>query len=462
MVPSGSRSSCSPLCFISHRGALRRGFLFLLFNPPVEHPDELLHSQAMISCRTCTFSLRGRDYDVELALAVVQRTNPAATRLPFVPIRALCAWTPEGITHEDLRRYALNYLSNQYGLDTKQRGVDVQRVDGWSDMATHYVFVLFERGGDVPVVAAEKRSRFNKLRRLVTDLWHDDPYELSRVVYDRARIQASNPPQYFPSLAFEFLGVDEAAGERPVREEKAAALASIMTIMSSVCGHPSLLELPLKDGGKAPSSLSSSRSSSGSSSSSPSSSSSSSSFSSPFSPPPVSSATAAAGAATGNDVAMGTDEDAAGSGAAAARSFLEQLRGLPSDEKGKSFQAIRDGLAPGERFKLRAALGVAAPDEMTEGAVAARVAEELKNLVASMEADAATKGRSGVKGAKRFVTEDAVLQAADWEEDAARKRATAPVFMAVLEAALQAKSWYYDKCLMEKWVADAKEQVAAG
>ena len=92
---------------------------------------------------------------------------------------------------------------------------------------------------------------------------------------------------------------------------------------------------------------------------------------------------------------MGTDEDAAGSGAAAARSFLEQLRGLPSDEKEKAFQAIRDGLAPGERFKLRAALGVAAPDEMTEGAVAARVAEELKNLVASMEADAATKQEGG-------------------------------------------------------------------
>ena len=127
MFPSDSRSSCRTPCFISHRGGVWRGFLFLRFNPPAHHPDELLHSQAMISCRTCTFSLHGRDYDVELALAVVQRTNPAATRLPFVPISALCAWTPEGITHEDLRRYALNYLSNQYGLDTKQRGVDVQR-----------------------------------------------------------------------------------------------------------------------------------------------------------------------------------------------------------------------------------------------------------------------------------------------------------------------------------------------
>jgi len=198
MFPSDFRSSCRTPCFISHRGGVWRGFLFLRFNPPAHHPDELLHSQAMISCRTCTFSLHGRDYDVELALAVVQRTNPAATRLPFVPISALCAWTPEGITHEDLRRYALNYLSNQYGLDTKQRGVDVQRVDAWSNMATHYVFVLFERGGDVPVVAAEKRSRFNKLRRLVTDLWHDDPYELSRVVYDRARIRGSHPPEYHP------------------------------------------------------------------------------------------------------------------------------------------------------------------------------------------------------------------------------------------------------------------------
>ena len=62
-----------------------------------------------------------------------------------------------------------------------------------------------------------------------------------------------------------------------------------------------------------------------------------------------------------------------------------------------------------------------------------------------------------MKGAVRFVTEGAVLEDVDWKADLARKASAAPILMAVLASVLQAESWYYDRSLMENFVADAKK-----
>ena len=70
-------------------------------------------------------------------------------------------------------------------------------------------------------------------------------------------------------------------------------------------------------------------------------------------------------------------------------------------------------------------------------------------LSKAMVANAAANGRHGAMGAKRFVSSDAVLADVDWDGDAALKHRRAPVFMEVLAAAVQSKSWYYEKRLME-------------
>ena len=146
-----------------------------------------------------------RDQDVELALDVVRRNIPWATLLPFVCIAALVAWTGAGITEEDIDRYAKNYIKWNYKGDThedaKRRGVLVQYVEktktikekGQVGMAGHYVFILFERGTEVPHVDAEKRRRFNALRRMVTE--QADSYALSKELYDRARVEGTTPPR---------------------------------------------------------------------------------------------------------------------------------------------------------------------------------------------------------------------------------------------------------------------------
>ena len=67
----------------------------------------------------------------------------------------------------------------------------------------------------------------------------------------------------------------------------------------------------------------------------------------------------------------------------------------------------------------------------------------------------AAKGRDGATGVKRFVISDAVLVDVDWDGDAALKHRHAQVFMAVLAAAVQSKSRYYEKRLMENYTTKA-------
>ena len=50
----------------------------------------------------------------------------------------------------------------------------------------------------------------------------------------------------------------------------------------------------------------------------------------------------------------------------------------------------------------------------------------------------------------------------DWKADLARKASAAPILMAVLASVLQAESWYYDRSLMENFVADAKKGEGEG
>ena len=99
---------------------------------------------------------------------------------------------------------------------------------------------------------------------------------------------------------------------------------------------------------------------------------------------------------------------------------------------------------------------------MTPAAVSAKVNEELKALTKFMAADARANGQDGVAGAKRFVTDGAVLPDVDWEKDVEKKRDAAPVFMASLGAALQAESWYYDKKLMKDFEEKAEKEEEEG
>ena len=92
-----------------------------------------------------------------------------------------------------------------------------------------------------------------------------------------------------------------------------------------------------------------------------------------------------------------------------------------------AFEVIRDELEVHERFKLRSVLKVPAPSEMTPGSVAERIATEMKALSKAIATNAATNGRHGAIGAKRFVTSDAVLVDMDWDGDAALKYRHAPV-----------------------------------
>ena len=200
-----------------------------------EQPPSFRRSQIINSPPTSTVLWLNRDQDVELALDVVRRNIPWATLLPFVSIAALVAWTGAGITEEDIDRYAKNYIEWGYKgdihEDAKRRGVLVQYVEktktikatktkkGQVGMDGHYVFILFERGTEVPHVDADKRRRFNALRRRVTE--QADSYALSKELYDRALIRGSNPARYQPSLAAEFLLVPEATNpEHVTREER--------------------------------------------------------------------------------------------------------------------------------------------------------------------------------------------------------------------------------------------------
>ena len=107
---------------------------------------------------------------IESALHLVIRTIPAASLVPFLTIPALEAWTESDITADDLKSYAVRYSDNNYGLEAKQRGVVVQVVNNYQGMAKHFVFVLFEPGGDVPCCDANYRKDFYRLKRLVGGL----------------------------------------------------------------------------------------------------------------------------------------------------------------------------------------------------------------------------------------------------------------------------------------------------
>ena len=387
------------------------------------------------------------DQDVESALNLAWSTIPAASAVPFLTIPALVELTP--ITEDKLKKYAARHVSGTSSEERQRRGVAVQWVDHKSKhhMPGHYVFVLFPPGSEEPQCDAAFRSRFYELKRLVGSLWCVDPHELSSKLLHRPLIKHSRPPTHGPSLACEFLGVAESASsKRPDREARAAVLCALGMAMSF--GHDSLLMIPRSQPR---------RSLSPSSSSSFSSSSSSRGVAAPTAAPTgttnaatmgVEEAAAAPTAAptdTTNAETMDVEEAAvAGRGAAAARSFLLQLSDLRSDEKEEAFEVLREEIGVNARYKLRRVLEVAALGEMTPESVAERVDSECKALSKAMAANAATNGRDGATGAKRFVTSDAVLVGMDWDEDAALKREHAPVFMAVLAAALQTKSWYYE------------------
>ena len=154
------------------------------------------------------------------------------------------------------------------------------------------------------------------------------------------------------------------------------------------------------------------------------------------------------------DTGTGTE---ASSGAALGLSFAGQLKSLSRDQKGEAFQVIRNEMDKHELFQLRSVLGVPSSVEVTPESIAKRVSEEAKHLTKVMTEHAGGLGRAGVKGAVRFVTEGAVLEDVDWKADLARKASAAPILMAVLASVLQAESWYYDRKLMENFVASAKK-----
>ena len=141
--------------------------------------------------------------------------------MPFITIPALVDWTSGDIADSDLKEYAQRHVGETSREGVEGRGVVVQWVDHKSkhQMAGHYVFVLFPPRGDIPQCGAEFRSRFYVLKRLVADLWCVDQHGLCLELLHRPRIERTNPPEYGPSLAHEFLGIAEPASfERPDRE----------------------------------------------------------------------------------------------------------------------------------------------------------------------------------------------------------------------------------------------------
>jgi len=86
----------------------------------------------------------------------------------------------------------------------------------------------------------------------------------------------------------------------------------------------------------------------------------------------------------------------------------------------------------------------------------------MKQLAAAMKEKSKALSRPGSKGAKGLVTADATLVDVDWDKDTVDKRAVAPTLMAMLEAALKSKHWYYDKKLMANFVEMASTQVELG
>lgn len=167
------------------------------------------------------------------------------------------------------------------------------------------------------------------------------------------------------------------------------------------------------------------------------------------------------GAAT--STAMDTEQPTVGgSGATLVATFLEQLGNLPQNEKEQAFIDLRNGLPRSDRYLLRRTLEVNAPDELTPEVTAAVVAEEMKQLAAAMKEKSKSLSRPGCKGAKGLVTADATLVDVDWDKDTADKRAVAPTLMAMLEAALKSKHWYYDKKLMTNFIEKASAEVEHG
>ena len=191
-----------------------------------------------------------RNQDVEAALQVANRAiREAGFWVPYLTIEALDAWTPLAITVEDLVGYAKRYTdgTNGYFETAQQRGVVVQIYD-YKDfksegvkIAKHFVFMVFEVGGAVPPCDAAHRSRFYQLKRFVQRYWATDHYRLSSEVLKQPVDEHSNPPQYFPSLASEFLSVPDSVGQKPDRPTRTAVITAIGIVMS---GYEAFLEFP--------------------------------------------------------------------------------------------------------------------------------------------------------------------------------------------------------------------------
>ena len=372
-----------------------------------------------------------RDQDVEVALQVANRAiREAGFWVPYLTIEALDAWTPLAITVERLKGYAERYIdgTNGYFGTAKERGVVVQIYDYMNfksedvKIAKHFVFVVFEVGEAVPQCDATHRSRFYQLKRLVQRYWATDQYRLSSEVLKQPVDRHSNPPQYHPSLAAEFLNVPDSAGQKPDRLARMAAITRIGIIMS---GYEAFLEFPeaaTRGGSKQPR-LSASSSSPSSSSSSSSGSSSSSTTS------------AAASAAT-----------------AAVDAFLGSFRQLSGEQKEGALIQLKDKLTKSERHDLRRVLEVNAPDELSADAVAAVSKQQWSRLVAAMRDRATSMKRADVGGAAGWVTDGATLAPIDFRADVDFKRSIAPVPMAVIEGLMKSTNHHLDLDLQEKFL----------
>ena len=396
-----------------------------------------------------------RDYDVETALCLAYCTIPATRLLSYLSIGALDEWTQSDITKDDLLAYAKRYLDNHYGRKENgrgRRGVIVEKVDHYQDMATHYLFQLFTPGGEEPPSGAAFLSRFLKLKRSVSNLWSTDQYDLSSELLHRPRLEHSNPPDYAPSLAHEFPKVasgdggfvafpEAASPERPDRLSRQLAIATVGLVLS--LGDESLLDIPKT------------RRASSSSSLSPSSAAARPSLPSP--PPtggPPSSRSRSSSSSTGMGISsLGVDA------AAAVAAFLEFFKKAGKEQQQEATTALRDGLGTDGRYMFRRAFEVNAPSELTPDAVSKVVKEEMRKLSVAKKEQASLMKRPDTKGAAAFVTGGATLAPVDYNDDLEVKRQHAPTVMTVIEGATKSTHWQYDLEHQKAWLSEVQRGI---
>lgn len=145
----------------------------------------------------------------------------------------------------------------------------------------------------------------------------------------------------------------------------------------------------------------------------------------------------------------------------AVRKLRDALEAASVPEKREILDALKKELPATDLMHTRASLGLIQAEELDLESLCAVVEAEMRDLAAALKkvtgAEAVKAGGSpGVAG----LVKDGALRPYDIDVDAALKEKVAPVTMAVLKAALSAKSFSEDNRRRAAWVANVDRQFA--